>query len=65
MLSMLKPGGRIGILDLDVTVRQGSNIQSFQIADRAALRAILTEHFGFDLPDALHLRVPGIPEWSV
>jgi len=64
MLSVLKPDGRIGIIDRDVTVRRGGDIQSFQIADRAALRAILTEHFGFDLPDVEGLRVPMIPEWN-
>ncbi len=33
-------------------------------ADRAALRALLTERFGFDLPEVEHLAVPAIPEWT-
>jgi len=40
------------------------NPVSTQLADRAALRALLVEHFGFDLPEVLHLRVPSIPGWG-
>ena len=40
------------------------NPVSTQLADRAALPALLVEHFGFDLPEVLHLRVPSIPEWG-
>ena len=31
---------------------------------RAALRALLVEHFGFDLPEVEQLRVPSIVEWE-
>jgi N-hydroxyarylamine O-acetyltransferase len=34
------------------------------LADRSALRALLAEHFGFDIPEVETLLVPGIPEWA-
>ena len=37
---------------------------SSQLADRVALRRLLAEHFGFDLPEVERLRVPSVPEWS-
>jgi N-hydroxyarylamine O-acetyltransferase len=35
-----------------------------QLADRRALRDLVIEHFGFDLPEIERLRVPSIPEWG-
>jgi N-hydroxyarylamine O-acetyltransferase len=63
-LSLFKPDGRIGVRNRDVTVRQGDRVQFFQLDDRAALRTLLVEQFGFDLPEAEHLRIPLIPEWG-
>lgn len=63
-LSLFKPDGRIGVRNRDVTVRQGDRTQSFQLADRAALRTLLVEQFGFDLPEAQRLNIPMIPEWG-
>jgi N-hydroxyarylamine O-acetyltransferase len=64
MLNQFKPDGRVSIVNRDVTLRRGSDVRSFQLADRAALRAILAEHFGFDMPEVLRIRVPAIPEWN-
>jgi N-hydroxyarylamine O-acetyltransferase len=64
MLNVFKPDGRVGVINRDVMLRQGNNVRSFQLADRAALRSVLAEHFGFDLPEAEHIRVPMIPEWN-
>jgi N-hydroxyarylamine O-acetyltransferase len=47
-----------------VTVRNGAESRSYQLADRSALRSLLVEHFGFDLPQVEQLRVPSIPEWA-
>jgi N-hydroxyarylamine O-acetyltransferase len=64
MLNLFKPDGRISIINREVTLRQGNNARSYQIDDRAALRALLAEHFGFDLPEVERIRVPMIPEWN-
>jgi len=34
------------------------------MADRVALRALLVERFGFDLPQVEQLQVPTISEWA-
>jgi N-hydroxyarylamine O-acetyltransferase len=63
-LRALTPTGRVTVMNRDVTVWDGGASQSSQLADRAALRALLAEHFGFDLPEVENLRVPSIPEWA-
>ena len=55
---------RVTVMNRDVTIWRGSQPHSTQLADRVALRALLVEHFGFDLPEVEHLRVPSIPEWE-
>ena len=38
--------------------------EKYQLADRASLRRLVAGHFGFDLPEIDHLRVPSVPEWD-
>lgn len=65
MMSILKDDGRLTVLNRDVTMRRGDKVlSSFQLADRAALRALIVEHLGFDLPEVEKLRIPAIPEWG-
>jgi N-hydroxyarylamine O-acetyltransferase len=64
MLRALTPAGRTSVMNRDVTVSSGGQTEKYQLADRQALRALLGEHFGFDLPDVEQLRVPMVPEWS-
>jgi N-hydroxyarylamine O-acetyltransferase len=64
MLRALTPGGRTAVMNRDVTVSSAGKTEKYQLADRKALRALLGEHFGFDLPDVEQLRVPMVPEWS-
>jgi N-hydroxyarylamine O-acetyltransferase len=64
MMSIYTDDGRVAVMNRDVTVTQGDNARTFQLADRDALRALLTERFGIDLPEAARLRVPAIAEWD-
>jgi N-hydroxyarylamine O-acetyltransferase len=64
MLSAATPEGRINVMNRDVTILRGAESRSMRLADRAALRALLVEHFGFDLPEVERLAVPAIPEWQ-
>ena len=64
MLRALTPDGRTSVMNRDVTVLSAGGTEKYQLADRKALRALLGEHFGFDLADVETLRVPMIPEWS-
>lgn len=63
MLRAITPEGRTSVMNRDVTVRRGSEVTKFQLADRAALRALLKSDFGIDLPDVESMRVPSVPEW--
>jgi N-hydroxyarylamine O-acetyltransferase len=56
--------GRVTLMNRDLTIWRGDEPSLTQLADRAALRRLLVEHFGFDLPEVEHLRVPSIPEWT-
>jgi N-hydroxyarylamine O-acetyltransferase len=64
MLRTLTPAGRTSVMNRDVTVVSGKNTEKYQLADRRALRALLDEQFGFDLPDVETVKIPMIPEWS-
>ena len=64
MLRALAPDGFVTVLNRDVTVWRDNTPHPAQLADRSALRALLREHFGFDLPEIDQLRVPSIPEWE-
>jgi N-hydroxyarylamine O-acetyltransferase len=64
MLCAHTAAGRVTVANRLVTIRDARGERVEEIADRPALRALLTEHFGFDLPEVERLRVPAIPEWS-
>ncbi len=64
MMRALTADGRVSLLNRDLTIRHGDEVHSTQLADRAELRALLVEYFGFDLPEVEQLRVPSIPEWA-
>jgi N-hydroxyarylamine O-acetyltransferase len=63
MLSAVTPDGRVSIMNQNVTIHRGSEIASQRLPDRTALRGLLADHFGFDLPEVESLTVPTIPEW--
>jgi len=64
MMRALTPSGRVTVMNRDVTIRSGGRSHTTQLADRAALRSLLAEYFGFDLPGVEHLRIPSALEWA-
>jgi N-hydroxyarylamine O-acetyltransferase len=64
MMRALTDDGRVTVMNRDVTFWHGNTPEPAQLADRAALRALLVDHFGIDLPEVDQLRVPSIPEWA-
>ena len=64
LLRALTDHGRISVMNRDVTIQDESGSSTTVLADRAALRALLVEHFGFDLPAVATLRVPAIDGWQ-
>lgn len=63
MMRALTADVRVTVANRDLTIWSGGEPHKRQLADRSDLRAVLVEHFGFDLPQVERLRVPMIPEW--
>jgi N-hydroxyarylamine O-acetyltransferase len=63
LMRALTADGRVTVMNRDVTIWRGGVAQPATLADRAALRALLAEHFGFDLPEVEQMTVPAIAEW--
>jgi N-hydroxyarylamine O-acetyltransferase len=64
MMSAVTPQGRVNVMNQDVTHVGADGTVRSELKDRGALRALLAEHFGFDLPEAETLIVPAIPDWN-
>ena len=64
MLRALTGDGYVSAMNRDITIWGKDGKQSTQLADRRALRRLVVEYFGFDLPEIERLRVPAIPEWG-
>ena len=64
LIRALTPNGRVSAMNRDVTVQRDGVAEKRQLADRRELRSLLSEHFGFDLPEVESLKVPSVPEWS-
>lgn len=56
-------GGQVRVRGRDVTLLRGTETQTYQLADRKELRALVAQHFGFDLPAIETMHVPMVPEW--
>jgi len=64
-LSAVTPEGRVNVMNRKVTLLRGAaEPAATELADRAALRGLLRQHFGFDQPEVERLVVPAIPEWT-
>ena len=59
MMRSFSQGKRVTVMNRDLTI--GTEIM--QLPDRAALRGVLRDHFGFDL-DVTQLRIASVPEWQ-
>lgn len=64
LLRAFTPDGQVRVMNRDVTIVRGERSETFQLADRAALRELLRTYFGFEL-DVGALRIPSVPEWAV
>jgi N-hydroxyarylamine O-acetyltransferase len=63
LASAVTTEGRVNVMNRDVTVLRGRTAEKSTLPDRLALRVLLAKHFGFDLPEAETMRVPGVPDW--
>lgn len=56
--------GRVGVSNRNVTILHNGSWRKTQLDDRRALRRLVNDHLGFDLPELERIRVPAIPEWQ-
>jgi N-hydroxyarylamine O-acetyltransferase len=64
MLRAFAGDARVSVMNRSVTIADGATSRTYELADRTALRALLAERFGFDLPEVETLRVPAIEGWQ-
>jgi len=56
--------GRVNVMNQDVHVIRDGVAEATQLPDRKALRSLVAQHFGFDLPDLETMRVNRVPGWQ-
>ena len=56
--------GRVNVMNQGVHVIRDGVAEAIQLADRKALRSLVSQHFGFDLPELETIRVDGVPGWQ-
>ena len=63
LASAVTKEGRVNIMNQGVHIIRNGNAEAAQLADRKALRSLVSQHFGFDLPELETVRVDGVPDW--
>jgi N-hydroxyarylamine O-acetyltransferase len=56
--------GRVNVMNQSVNVIRNGVSETMQLPDRKALRSLVAQHFGFDLPELETMRVNGVPGWQ-
>ena len=56
--------GRVNIMNQGVHIVRNGIAEPLHLPDRKALRSLVAQHFGFDLPELETMRVGAVPEWS-
>jgi N-hydroxyarylamine O-acetyltransferase len=56
--------GRVNIMNQGVHIVRDGVAEPAHLADRKALRSLVAQHFGFDLPELETMRVDGVPGWT-
>ncbi|WP_424813994.1 arylamine N-acetyltransferase family protein [Roseococcus sp. YIM B11640] len=63
LASAVVPEGRVNIMNQGLNVIRGGSAEGSELADRKALRLVVAQHFGFDLPELETMRVDGVAGW--
>lgn len=64
LASAVTPQGRVSIMNQGVNIIRDGQTNAAHLSDRKALRSIIAEYFGFDLPELETMRVDGVPGWQ-
>ena len=63
LASALTPNGRVNVMNRSVNRISGATVESSDLPDRRALRALLATDFGFDLAEVETMHIPSDPDW--
>jgi len=63
MASATKGGRRVNLMNAEATFVGPEGVEKRALPDRRALRELVAEFFGFDLPEIETVRVPAAPDW--
>jgi N-hydroxyarylamine O-acetyltransferase len=64
LASAVTEEGRVNVMNQGVHIVRNGVAESVHLPDRKALRSLVVQHFGFDLPELETMRVDGVPEWQ-
>lgn len=56
--------GRVNVMNQGVNIIRAGAAEAMQLGDRKALRSLIAQHFGFDLPELETMRVESVPGWQ-
>ncbi len=56
--------GRVTIINQDANIVREGLAEPVHLPDRKALRQLVAQHFGFDLPELETMKVDGVPGWQ-
>jgi N-hydroxyarylamine O-acetyltransferase len=62
--AVIPQGGRVNIMNQGVHIIRDGKAEAAELPNRRALRSLVAEHFGFDLPELETMRVDAVPGWQ-
>jgi len=64
LASTVTRDGRINVMNHDVNIIRNDATELAHLPNRKALRTLVAEYFGFDLPELETIKVDGVPDWK-
>lgn len=64
LASTVTQDGRVSIMNQGVHIISNGVVKAAHLTDRKALRSLVAQHFGFDLPELETMRVDAVPGWQ-
>jgi N-hydroxyarylamine O-acetyltransferase len=63
LASAVTQEGRVNIMNQGVHIVRNGVVEPAHFPDRKALRSLVVQYFGFDLPELETMRVDSVPGW--
>jgi N-hydroxyarylamine O-acetyltransferase len=64
LASAVTKDGRVNVMNQGVNIVRNGVAEPAHLPDRKALRSLVMQYFGFDLPELETMRVDGVPGWQ-